>query len=157
MFDKHHCPYCSVDTHAKMSALFLIKKWISVVLRINRARSLGAAVCTLDCTVVSWVAWALTTLLCCSAMSQKAERVQIRATSFIGYFLTNEIIGKSVHSNKHTKVFIEVAPQIDNTNNRDPGYTKGPRNWISVCSKCDLIFTSKPVKKEHLENKQTKS
>ena len=44
-------------------ALFLIVKWICVVLRRNRSRSLGtvsgAAVCTHDCTVVLSVAWVM--------------------------------------------------------------------------------------------------
>ena len=45
-----HFPYCRVDAHANVCALFLIRKWICVVLRRNRSRSSGAvsqaAVCT---------------------------------------------------------------------------------------------------------------
>ena len=36
------------------------------------------------------------------------------------------------------------------------GLYQGSKNWMSVCSKRDLIFTSKPGMKEHLENKHTK-
>ena len=50
MFEIHHCHYCSVDAHANISVLLLIRKWISVVLRRNRSRCFwavsGAAVCT---------------------------------------------------------------------------------------------------------------
>ena len=49
MFEIRYCHYCSVDAHANISALFLFRKWICVVLR-NRFRSSGAvsgsAVCT---------------------------------------------------------------------------------------------------------------
>ena len=41
MFEIRHCHYCSVDTHANISALFLIRKLIFVVLRKNRARRWG--------------------------------------------------------------------------------------------------------------------
>ena len=37
--------------------------------------------CTLDCTVVLSVAWELPRLLCCLAMWQKDERVEIQTTS----------------------------------------------------------------------------
>ena len=45
----HHFPYCRVDAHANVCALFLIRRWICVDLRRNRSRSsgavLGVAVC----------------------------------------------------------------------------------------------------------------
>ena len=46
MFEIGHCHYCSVDAPAYISALFLIRKWICVVLGRKRLRSSRAAVCT---------------------------------------------------------------------------------------------------------------
>ena len=50
MFEIRHCHYCSVDAHANISALFLIRKSIYVVLRRKKSRSSravsGAAVST---------------------------------------------------------------------------------------------------------------
>ena len=71
MFKIHHCPYCSVDTHANISALFLT------------VRAHGCLIIRLESESVFFLAWALTPLLCFLAMWQKAERVQIHTTSFL--------------------------------------------------------------------------
>ena len=59
MFEIRHCHYCSVDAHAKISALFLIMKWICVVGARGQYRGqlYVHLYCTLDFTVVSSVAW----------------------------------------------------------------------------------------------------
>ena len=71
MFEICHCHNSSVNAHAHFSAIFLIRKWICVVLRRNKWWSLGqywGLLClhiyyTLDCTVVLSVAWVLIDLL----------------------------------------------------------------------------------------------
>ena len=42
MFEIRHCHYCIVNASANISALFLIRKSIYVVLRRNRSMSSGA-------------------------------------------------------------------------------------------------------------------
>ena len=67
MLEIHHCHYCSGDAHANISALFLIKKFI-VLFHWGKRQLCVHMYCTLNCVVVSTVAWVLTPLLCCLAM-----------------------------------------------------------------------------------------
>ena len=53
MFEIHHLNYCSVDTHANISALLLIR---NVVLRRNRSRCFGAVLRAAVCTHVLYTA-----------------------------------------------------------------------------------------------------
>ena len=57
MFEIRHYHYCVVNAHAKISALFLITKWVCVV--AARWQLCVHLYCTLDCTVVSPVALVL--------------------------------------------------------------------------------------------------
>ena len=61
MFEIHHCHYCSVNAHAKISTLFWIMKWICVVRAQGQYQGKLCVhlYCTLDCTVVLLVTWVL--------------------------------------------------------------------------------------------------